>query len=263
MKVGIVGLGTIGSSVVEQAISDYSLSLDQVYIYDVEKSSVDLILNKYDWIKSLDSIEEVVCNSDFIIETASGSCVKDLMPLIVKYRKDILVMSTGGLLRVKELLSQARDRGVDVVIPHGAVAGLDAIEAIKDEGIDKIRLSSYKPIKALKGSPYIISNNIDLDNLSGQSVFKGSVSEATEGFPKSINVSATLLLLSGLDDIEVNIYISSDNDTITHIIEVESKISRLKIECRNYPSSSNPKTSALAICSAVTEAKRYIGRHLR
>lgn len=263
MKVGVIGLGTIGSSVIEQAISDYSVSLEKVYIYDADKSSIDLILNKYEWTKELNSIEEVVSNSDFIIETASGSCVKDLMPLIVKYRKNVLIMSTGGLLKVRELLSQARDKGVDVVIPHGAVAGLDAIEAIKDEGIDKVKLSSYKPIRALEGSPYIIENNIDLHSLSGQSVFKGSVSEATIGFPKSINVSATLLLLSGLDDIEVNIYLSEGESIITHIIEVESKISKLKFECKNFPSRSNPKTSALAICSAVAETKKYISKYIK
>ncbi|MDP8217073.1 MAG: DUF108 domain-containing protein [Candidatus Kaelpia imicola] len=263
MKVGIIGLGTIGSSVIERVLSKYSSSLEEVYIYDVEKSSIRSVLNSYSWAKSLDSLKEVVAESDFLIETASASCVKDLMPLVVKYRRDILVMSTGGLLKVKDLLSQAEDMGVEVIIPQGAIAGLDAIEAIRDWGIDSIRLSSYKPLRALNNAPYVVNNNIKLENLYRGLVFKGGVSEATEGFPKSINVSAALLLLSGLDDIEVNIYLSGDNSTITHIIEVESKISRLKIECRNYPSSSNPKTSALAICSAVIEAKRYIDRHLK
>ncbi len=263
MKVGIIGLGTIGSSVIDKAISEHRESLDGVYIYDLDKVSIDLALNKYTWVKSLDSLEELVINSDFVIEAASGFCVKELMPLIIKYKKDVLIMSTGGLLQVRDLLSQAREIGVDVIIPHGAVAGLDAIEAIRDEGIDKIKLSSYKPAKALKNSPHIIENNIDLDKKLGQPVFKGSASEATKGFPKSINVSATLLLLSGLDDIDVNIYLSENESIITHIIEVESKISKMRFECKNFPSSSNPKTSALAICSAVAEVKSYIIKHLK
>jgi aspartate dehydrogenase len=263
MKIGIIGLGTIGGSIIEQVISAYRSSLEGVYIYDSKKSSIDLILSKYSWIESLESMEQVVSNSDFIIEAASCSAVRELMPLVVKRKKDVLIMSTGGLLKVKDLLLKAREMALEVIIPHGAIAGLDAIEAIRDEGIDKIRLSSYKPIKALENSPYVVKNNIDLKNFSGQKLFKGGVAEATEGFPKSINVSATLLLISGLEDIEVNICVSEDENIITHIIEVESKISTLKFECRNFPSQRNPKTSALAISSAVAEVKRHIKKSLK
>ena len=191
------------------------------------------------------------------------SCVKSLIPWIKKYRKDILIMSTGGLLGSGTFLKYAEESGIEVIIPHGAIAGLDAIKAVRLPGIKSLTISSYKPVRSLSGSPYVIENKINLKNVKGKKlIFQGNVKEAIGGFPKSINVSATLLLISGLKDLNVKIYACKNSKNITHVIDVRSAVSDLQFVCRNYPSKKNPKTSALAVYSACEHMRQYILKHL-
>ncbi|MDD5613485.1 MAG: DUF108 domain-containing protein [Candidatus Omnitrophica bacterium] len=264
MKIGLIGLGAMGNAVIENVLSVYKNRLDAVYVHDLNESKIAAVLKRYDWIKSLPSLSSITKDSDFLIEAASALCAEELMPLVLKYKKNVLIMSAGGLLNVQSQLRQAEEEGLEVIIPHGAIAGLDAIASVKNFGIKSIKLFSYKPAQALEGSPYIIQNNIDLVNFDKEKlIFKGSVKEAIKGFAKSINISATLLLISGLNDIEVNIYVSKDSAAITHIVEVESSVSNFKFTCRNFPSPYNPKTSALAVCSICLEAEKYLSGFLK
>ncbi len=263
MKVGIVGCGTIGKEIISSVISAYKNRLASVYIYDVDCGKMDIQKKKYSWLKKAESLSEIVFNSDFLIEAASGNCVKELIPLLLKNKKDVLIMSTGGLLEENEFFKKALQKGIEVVIPGGAIAGLDAIKAMRGS-IKSITLSSYKPIRALASAPYCRKNPINFKNIKTEKlIFQGNVKSAVLGFPKSINVSATLLLTSGLRDINVKIFATKNVGRITHIIEVKSEISTLKIVCKNYPSKTNPKTSALAVYSACSGAKEYLLRNIR
>lgn len=264
MKIGIIGIGTMGEVLIKNVVSKYKHKLDAVFIYDIDGNKMQQLKLKFKWLKQVKSLEEIVEKSDFLTEAASVNCAKKLIPLIEKYKKDILFMSTGGLLGSETFLKQAEESGIEVIIPHGAVAGLDAIRAVKLAGIKSLSITSYKPVSALLGSPYLIKNKIDLKKIKGKKlVFQGSVKDAVRGFPKSINVSATLLLTSGLKDLNVKIYALKGSKNITHVIDVKSTISDLQLVCKNYPSRENPRTSALAIYSASEYVRQYILKHIR
>ena len=264
MKIGIIGIGTMGEAVIKNVVLKYRERLDAVFIYDIDEGKVKQLRKKFKWLQQVKSLEEIVEKSDFLMEAASVNCAKKLIPLIKRYKKDILFMSTGGLLGSGIFLKHAEESGIEVIIPHGAVAGLDAIKAVKSAGIKSLSITSYKPVRSLLGSPYLIKNKINLKNVKGKKlVFQGSVKDAVKGFPKSINVSATLLLTSGLKDLNVKIYACKGSKNITHVIDVKSAISDLQFVCKNYPSRENPRTSALAVYSACEYMRQYILKHFK
>ena len=178
MKIGNIGIGTMGEAVIENVVLKYRGKLGAVFIYDIDGDKVEKLGGKFKWLKQMKSLEEIVKKSDFLMEAASVDCVKKLIPLIRKYKKDILFMSTGGLLGREAFLKQSEESGVEVIIPHGAIAGLDAIKAARLAGIKSLTISSYKPVRALSGSPYLVKNKINLENVKGKKlVFQGSVKE--------------------------------------------------------------------------------------
>ena len=89
-------------------------------------------------------------------------------------------------------------------------------------------------------------------------VFRGRARQAILAFPQNINVAA-LLSLAGLgqDKTTVEIWTSKAYRYNRHEIEIEYKGGALRIQAENKPSAENPKTSALAMYSAVAALRKF------
>jgi aspartate dehydrogenase len=89
-------------------------------------------------------------------------------------------------------------------------------------------------------------------------VFEGTAKEAVSLFPANINVAA-LLSLSGIGSERTNVKIVADPDTDknTHHIEAAGKFGKMTFTIENFPDPDNPKTSRLAILSAIETLKKY------
>ncbi|MBM2851965.1 MAG: aspartate dehydrogenase [Candidatus Nitrosotenuis sp.] len=71
-------------------------------------------------------------------------------------------------------------------------------------------------------------------------------------FPANINVAALLSLAGfGSEKTKVRIVADPNTDKNTHVIEVKGKFGRITITVENVPDQNNPKTSRLAILSAI------------
>jgi len=77
-------------------------------------------------------------------------------------------------------------------------------------------------------------------------------------FPANINVAA-LLSLTGIGSEKTGVKIIADpnTDKNTHHIEAEGKFGKMTFTIANYPDENNPKTSRLAILSAIETLKKY------
>ncbi|MFC1644212.1 aspartate dehydrogenase, partial [Candidatus Omnitrophota bacterium] len=204
-------------------------------------------------------IKEIIDESDLVIEAACGEIVPDVVKAALDKGKDVIVMSIGGLLGSEDLLEAARKKGVKVILPSGAIAGIDAVKAAKTAGIESVTLTTRKPPKSLKGAPYLSEKNIDVDTLTGETViFEGSATEAIKGFPKNVNVSALLSIAGiGAEKTRVRIVVSPEYTRNTHEIEVKGSAGILTMRTENVPSPDNPKTSYLAALAAVASLREY------
>jgi len=167
----------------------------------------------------------------------------------------------GALLdeSVFEVISDAcKDFGKTVYLPTGAIAGLDALKAVKDE-LESVSLVTTKNPASLKGAPFFDSSDINPDKISKPTVlFDGTAKDAVSLFPKNVNVAA-LLSLVGLGSKKTSVRIVADPNTNknthqindTHQINANGKFGNLSFTIENIPDSTNPKTSRLATLSAI------------
>ena len=109
-----------------------------------------------------------------------------------------------------------------------------------------------KPVDGLKGAPFIVANNIDIDNLREPlKLFEGTAREAAKGFPANLNVAVALSLAGiGPDRTRVEIWADPTVTRNTHRIEVDSDSARFSMMIENIPSE-NPKTGRITALSVI------------
>lgn len=253
IKVGVIGCGTIGSELAVACQSRMAGSINLVGICDQDdKKAVSLqkILKNKVPILKLDALIKKV---DLIIEAASAAISADILKKAIKNKKNILIMSIGGLIGNESLLEKAGRAGIKVYLPSGAICGLDALKSGYAGRIDSVTLTTRKPAKGLEGAPYLKEKNIRLSDIKEETViFDGSAKEAIKGFPKNVNVCAALSLAGiGADKTRVRIVTSPDYTKNIHEVEIRGNFGNISTRTENVPSASNPKTSQLAILSAI------------
>jgi len=170
-------------------------------------------------------------------------------------------MSVGALLddSVYEILSDAcKDFKKIIYLPSGAIAGLDGLKSVKDE-LESLSITTTKHPRSLKGAKFFETSDINLDEVTSTTIiFEGTAKEAVTLFPANINVAA-LLSLSGIGSEKTNVKIVADpnTDKNTHHIEASGKFGKMTFTIENFPDVNNPKTSRLAILSAIETLRKY------
>lgn len=264
-RIGIVGCGTIGSFLAKRIEKDFKKTAKIAGLCDIDNNKAKLLANKLSKKAPVLSLEKLIDKSDIIIEAASSAASAQICKKAIEKGKDIMVMSVGGLLGKSELFSLAKKKGTRIILPSGAICGLDGLKSAGVGRIKKVTLTTRKPPQGLKGAPYILQNNIDLDAITGEKViFEGTAKEAVRGFPKNVNVSAILSIAGiGPTRTRVRIVTSPQYMVNMHEIEVEGEFGRLITRTENVPSPDNPKTSFLAALSAVATLRQILDDTLK
>ncbi|MBT4675501.1 MAG: aspartate dehydrogenase [Thaumarchaeota archaeon] len=255
-RIGLLGCGSIGTQIAI-AIDTGIIPAKLTHIFDENKQKSASLASK---LKNKPVIVENVhllsSNPvDLVVEAASQDAVSDNALSILQNRKDLVIMSSGALLdeSVFEIISDAcRELKKTVYLPSGAISGIDAIKSVKGE-LDSVVLTTTKHPNSLKGAKFFNDFKLNVDDIKEIStIFEGTASEAVRLFPKNINVSA-LLSLSGLGSHETIVKIIADPNTTknTHEISARGKFGQITTKIENVPDSNNPRTSRLAILSAI------------
>lgn len=261
-KVGLLGCGAIGTQIA-LAIDSGKIPAVLTCVYDYSKNASEQLVSQ------LKSKPEIVENHhllsstpvDIVVEAASQDAVRDTALSILQNRRDLLVMSVGAFLdeSIFDVLSDAcKEFKKTIYLPSGAIAGLDALKSVKDE-LDSVSITTTKHPRSLKGAKFFETSDINLDAINdATTIFEGTAKEAVSLFPANINVAA-LLSLSGIGSEKTIVTIIADptTDKNTHHIEAFGKFGTMSFVIQNFPDPKNPKTSRLAILSAVETLRKY------
>jgi aspartate dehydrogenase len=252
IKVGVCGCGTIGSYLIKTVLKNYPKQISLVGVTEINQDNLIRINRALKKKISSFGLEDLVKRSDLIIEAAHASVVPELIEYVIKYKKQIMLMSVGGLLIKKGLLKKIQENKIKLYVPSGAIAGLDALKAARMGKIKSVKLTTRKPIAGLVGAPYLIKNNIDLKLIKKDKiVFQGTALQAVANFPTNINVAAILSIAGiGAKKTSVCIVASPETKRNIHTIEIEGDFGTILTCTENVPSKLNPKTSVMAILSA-------------
>ncbi len=261
IKVGIVGCGAIGKELAFACQKKFVNEVTLEAIADVDLSHARKLQNKLHPKPKILTTDALISHCDLIIEAAVPQAVYELAKKALSLGKDVMVMSVGGMLgREKEIFDLARDHRCCLYLPSGSVTGIDGLKAAKIGKIRRVMLTTRKPPHGFEDAPYVLKRRINLKSLKQEKViFEGNAAEAVKGFPKNINVSATLSLAGlGAKKTEVKIIACPRSSMNVHEVHVQGDFGSFYTRTENYPSKENPKTSRMAILSAVATLERIL-----
>jgi aspartate dehydrogenase len=258
LEVGIGGFGAIGRAVAA-ALDEgriEGLKLVAVSARDGDKARA----NMAEFVTQVPVVPlgELADRADVVVECAPASVFADVAVPAVERGRVFLPISVGALLRHEDLIDRARRTGARIVVPTGALIGLDAVRAAAEGTISEVRLVTRKPPGGLVGAPYLIENGISLDGLNtAKKVFDGSARDGAAGFPANVNVAAALSLAGiGPDATRLEIWADPAVTRNTHTITVEADSARFTMTIENVPTEKNPKTGKITALSVIATLRR-------
>jgi len=196
--------------------------------------------------------------AEIVVECAPAAVLREIAEPALAHGRLVMVLSCGALLDNFDLVDLARGHGGRILVPTGALLGLDAVVAAAEGGISRVHMITRKPPQGLAGAPYLEANAIDVTGLSEpKRVFVGTAREAARGFPANVNVAAALALAGiGPDRTTIEIWADPGLTRNVHRIEVEAEAARLSMQIENVPSPENPRTGRLTALSVVAALKK-------
>ncbi|HMN85620.1 MAG TPA: aspartate dehydrogenase [Bauldia sp.] len=201
--------------------------------------------------------------ADIVVECAPAELLPAIAEPFLKAGKMVIVLSAGAILSHEWLIDLARQTGGQIVVPSGALIGLDAVTAAAEGTIHAVRMVTRKPVRGLAGAPYLVENNITIDQITEPlRIFSGTPREAAIGFPANLNVSVALALAGiGPDRTSLEIWADPALERNVHTIEVEAEAANFTMTIANVPSE-NPKTGRITALSVIA-CLRKLGAPLR
>ena len=261
-RIGLLGCGSIGTQIA-LAIDSGKIDATLTHVYDSSKDASNKLVEKLNSKPIIVENPHLLSSNpvDIIVEAASQNAVKDVGLSVLQNKKDLMIMSVGALLdeSIYDILSDAcKDFKKTIYLPSGAIAGLDGIKAVKNE-LDSVSITTTKHPRSLKGAKFFETSEINLDSITTRTIiFQGTAQEAVSLFPANINVAALLSLCGiGSDKTKVIIVADPQTDKNTHHIEANGKFGKMTFTIENVPDAKNPKTSRLAILSAIETLRKY------
>ena len=197
-------------------------------------------------------------HADIVVECAPAAVLRELAQPALEQGRTVMVLSCGALLDNFDLVDLARRHGGRILVPTGALLGLDAVAAAAEGGISRVHMTTRKPPGGLAGAPYLEENGIRVTGLAEpKRVFSGTAREAARGFPANVNVAAALALAGiGPERTTIEIWADPTVTRNTHLIEVEAEAARLTMQIENVPSAENPRTGRLTPLSVIAALKK-------
>jgi aspartate dehydrogenase len=243
VRIGLLGCGNIAGIIAAHSEG----IIEIVACYDRDEARMEDFSRRTGAVACPDPDSLLAKDYRVLVEAASVQAVSDHLLQILESGKDTVVLSVGALTDeafLERARERARDRGVTVRVPSGAVFGLDNLKVAQLGGLEKLVLRTTKP-----------PGSLGLEGVTEpQCLFRGAASDAVRQFPRNINISAAMGLAANTEP-TVELWADPAAEVNRHEIEAEGDFGKVSIRCDNLPSPDNPATSYLAALSALALLK--------
>ena len=258
LNVGIAGLGAVGLDVAKRLIAGVpGLKLVAVAVRDADKARRALP-------QAGDSIPvrkatELADYCDIVVECLPPALFREVAISAIDKGRIFMPLSVAQLLEHSDLIERAKINGARILVPTGALIGLDAVRAAAEGTIHSVKMVTRKPPAGLEGAPYLRDQGISVSGLKAPlKVFDGSAREGARGFPTNVNVAAALSLAGiGPDRTQLEIWADPGVTRNTHTITVDADTARFTMTIENIPSD-NPRTGRSVAPSTVAALRALV-----
>jgi len=252
-RVGIGGLGTVGLPVAAWLDSDVEAGLTLSAVASGNQQRAQKNIDGFNSPVPLVGLGELADCCDVIVECAPPDKFIEIAQPAIKAGRIFMPLSVTSLLDHIDLIDMARGTGARIIVPTGALLGLDALRAAALGSINSVTMITRKPPKGLAKAPFVIEQGIDLSGLSeAKLLFQGPVREAAAKFPANVNVAVALGLAGiGPDKTQYEVWADPGVTRNTHTIKVDADIVAFATTIENVPNGDNPATGKLVPLSVI------------
>ncbi|WP_244423654.1 aspartate dehydrogenase [Nitratireductor pacificus] len=191
---------------------------------------------------------------DIVIEAAGRCSIESWGTVALTEGCDFVISSTSAFrddaLRDR-LTALAEERDCQIIVPPGAIGGIDALAAAAVLPLDSVEHLIVKPPAAWRGTPAEAS--IDLDAIDKVTTFfSGSARQAADLFPQNANVAAISAMAGvGFERTRVTMVADPYATRNGHRIVASGAFGKLDVTIENEPLATNPKSSELTALSLI------------
>ncbi len=201
-----------------------------------------------------DPDELTACEPEVVVEAAGRDAVEPWGRVALRHARSYVISSTSAFCDasvLEALRPIAEAHGSQILIPPGALGGIDALAAAARLSLDDVSHTIVKPPHGWRGTA--AETAVDLDSLTRATVFfSGTALEAARRFPQNANAAAiTALAGVGLDRTRVILVADPAAKGNGHRIVAHGDFGTLNIDLENRTLPDNPKSSELTALNIV------------
>lgn len=260
MKIGIIGEGAIGKYVHDH-VRDRGHDVRAILLRPERLQNRTSERHGVDYVSSVDDLPDDI---DHMIDCAGHSALQSYGRDILLRGVDLTTVSIGALADedlYRHLEKAAIEGNARLHLASGAIGALDCLRAARVGKLHNVTYVGRKPPKGWKGSP--AETRLDLDNLGSEAAvhFDGTARNAATEYPKNANVAAAVALAGlGFDDTQVKLIADPNIAENIHEIQATGEFGRFSFEIRGHSLPDNPRSSALAAMSVVSQIEQETQR---
>jgi aspartate dehydrogenase len=258
VKLAIAGLGAIGLPVARRVDAGDVPGLVLVAVSVRDEAKARKAMAGFRRPPPLLGLAALADAADVIVECLPSAHFIEVAEPAVTRGRIFMPLSVGALIDHMQLVELAAKTGARIVVPTGALLGLDAVRATAEGRITSATIVTRKPPAGLAGAPLLAAQGLSVDGLKAPlRVFAGSAREAIAGFPANVNVAVALSLAGiGPDRTQVEVWADPGVTRNTHTVTVRSDSSDLTMTIENIPDPDNPRTGRITALSVLAALRR-------
>jgi aspartate dehydrogenase len=257
LTVALAGFGAVGRAVAKR-LDRGIFGLKLVAVSARDSARARAFMSDFQNVVAVEPLERLPSLADIVVECLPPALLPHIAEPTLRAGRTLIVVSCGALLDHPHLRDLAIQHDGHIIVPTGALIGLDAMQAAMEGVITSVRMVTRKPPRGLIGAPYLVEHAIDLAGLRAPlKLFSGSARDGVRGFPANVNVAAALSLAGiGPDQTIMEIWADPSLDRNTHAITVESDSASFSMSISNIPTEENPKTGKITALSVIATLRR-------
>jgi aspartate dehydrogenase len=253
LQIALIGYGAIGAAV-HRLLLAHADQVEVVAVLVRDRAAAQAQAPQAAALM-VDRLPDLLQRQPTLVVECAGHQAVDLYGVaVLQAGVDLLVVSIGALAepaREAALVQAARAAGKRLLLPAGAIGGVDWLAAARLAGLRQVTYRSRKPPQAWAGSA--AGQLLDLAALTeAVTFFRGSARQAALQYPRNANVAATVALAGlGFEDTAVEMIADPHVNANVHEIEADGAGGQMSTRLAGLPDPLNPRTSVMTAHSVV------------
>lgn len=260
LKVALGGLGAVGLPVAEWLDTEEEPGLVLVAVSANDKQRAAQRLAHLSNPPPILELGELANVADIVVECTAPEKFIDVAGPVIEAGGILMPLTVTQLLHHMDLVDRARETGARIIVPTGALVGLDAVRAAAEGNLHTVVMRTHKPPKGFKKVQFVADLGIDLDTLTEPvMLYEGSVLDAADKFPANVNVAVALGLAGiGPERTRYQIWADPGIERNTHWITVESDILEVEMKIGGLPTKENPASGRIVPLSVIATLRGLV-----